>query len=229
MKLSSNFSSFANEYSFWAYTCSNARYKRVLNFLPDKTVYALDAGCGSGSLAIGMSKKARVVIGVDISKQMLDIAEKKRTSESRVNLQFLQADLQDLPFKRSSFDFIASYGVLHHTNVDRVLASLRELINPQGRIAVNDFTTTDSQQHKVPTWHIRQAIKSVPRYLSKYGVIATVRITRFRLSKRWLAHVCTDELLTTAEFQHTFNQYFPKSVFFPQEGFIAAFWDANDL
>jgi len=227
MKQSSDFDRLANDYSFWEYTCSKARYKRVLDFLPDGVACALDLGCGSGSLTIEMSMRARRVIGIDSSPQMLSMAERKRVSTHKTNVQFLQADLQDLPFTRPSFDFIASYGVLHHVDINRALETQRRLIRPHGRVMVFDYVTSSFQQHASPAWHIRQAIKSSPTYLSSYGFMAMWRIIRFRVSKAWLAHVCADKLLTSEAFQNAFDRYFPNAVFRLYEGSAAAYWEAG--
>jgi ubiquinone/menaquinone biosynthesis C-methylase UbiE len=43
---------------------------------------ALDIGCGSGILALELSKQYREIIGIDISEQMLLIAQSKRQREN---------------------------------------------------------------------------------------------------------------------------------------------------
>lgn len=76
-----------------------------------KTV--LDAGCGNGRhIKSDFSKYGcKEIIGVDLGNQVF---EAKRTNNAP-NTHFVQADLQNLPFKKGVFDVITSHGVLHHT------------------------------------------------------------------------------------------------------------------
>lgn len=52
------------------------RYKRTVSFLGSNEVNTvLDVGCGSGRYAVDLSKKGMTITGVDLAKEMLDIAE----------------------------------------------------------------------------------------------------------------------------------------------------------
>ena len=71
----------------------------------------LEAGCGGGTdLARIASGNARL-IGVDLSEGVETAA---RVTRHLPNVRVVQADIHQLPFKPSSFDFIYSFGVLHH-------------------------------------------------------------------------------------------------------------------
>lgn len=75
----------------------------------DKVV--LDAGCGMGRfLYYSASFGARETIGVDLSRSV-DTAW--RLLGKKPNVHIVQADIMNLPFKRS-FDLFYSIGVLHH-------------------------------------------------------------------------------------------------------------------
>lgn len=73
----------------------------------------LDAGCGVGRhIKSDFSKYGcKEIIGVDLGNQVF---EAKRLNDTP-NIHFVQADLQNLPFKKEVFDVITSRGVLHHT------------------------------------------------------------------------------------------------------------------
>lgn len=78
-------------------------------FFKDKII--LDAGCGMGNFSsVAASFGAKDVIGVDLSTSVE--AANRYTNEYK-NLHFIQADINELPFK-NDFDFIFSIGVLHH-------------------------------------------------------------------------------------------------------------------
>ena len=72
----------------------------------------LDAGCGTGRYAEVVKKHNGVVIGIDLS-YAVDVAFKNIGFEKNVHI--IQADILKPPFKKEIFDFIYSFGVLHHT------------------------------------------------------------------------------------------------------------------
>jgi ubiquinone/menaquinone biosynthesis C-methylase UbiE len=48
----------------------------------------------------------------------------------------LEADAESLPFPDSSFDFVWSWGVIHHSaDTDRVIAEIARVLRPGGRLA----------------------------------------------------------------------------------------------
>lgn len=91
--------------------------KDVLSKLGDTDARKLflDAGCGSADKAIQLAKThpEATVVAFDLS----DTVEKsKAAAQGLPNIVFLKADVNRLPFAEGSFDFIMSFGVLHHTS-----------------------------------------------------------------------------------------------------------------
>ena len=63
----------------------------------------LDIGTGTGFLAIMAAELGFSVTGIDFAEKMLEIARKK-TAEKNLDIQYLKADLNSLPFEDESFD-----------------------------------------------------------------------------------------------------------------------------
>jgi ubiquinone/menaquinone biosynthesis C-methylase UbiE len=76
----------------------------------------LDAGCGNGVLSNEISTFGCEVVGADVS-DAVRAAHIQFAGNPR--LQFVQADVRDLPFVPGSFDVVFSAGVLHHTRSTR--------------------------------------------------------------------------------------------------------------
>jgi demethylmenaquinone methyltransferase/2-methoxy-6-polyprenyl-1,4-benzoquinol methylase len=97
----------------------------------------LDAACGTGDLAVAdRNAGASAVVGVDFSARMLDRARHK---EPRI--EWLQADLLELPFESASFDAATvGFGVRNISDLERGLRELRRVLRPGGRLGVLEIT-----------------------------------------------------------------------------------------
>lgn len=103
-----------------------------LDWLKGKLV--LDAGCGMGRFAEIALKQGATVVGVDLSFSV-DVAKKNLKGFPQAH--FVQADLMRLPFAPATFDFIYSFGVLHHTpDAKRAFHLLVKLLKPGGGMSL---------------------------------------------------------------------------------------------
>jgi ubiquinone/menaquinone biosynthesis C-methylase UbiE len=98
----------------------------------------LDVGCGTGLLAHDMAAlvgAAGCVVGVDISQDMLKLAERRCVGLDQV--QFRQAEAEHLPQEADYFDAVASVQVLLYlSDVSSALAEMHRVLKPGGRIAI---------------------------------------------------------------------------------------------
>ncbi len=103
-------------------------------FLNSKTMI-LDAGTGIGNSAKFLSaNRNSEVIALDASES-IDFAYAKYGKLP--NVHFLQADLRQLPFKKSFFDYIYSDQVLHHTkNTGTSFKYLTKFLTNSGHISI---------------------------------------------------------------------------------------------
>ncbi len=72
----------------------------------------LDIGCGAGCNAIPLAKAGWKVLGLDLSKPMLEAAQ-RRADEGRLTEQVTwgTAPMDRLPVEDQSFDFIVAHGI----------------------------------------------------------------------------------------------------------------------
>jgi len=71
----------------------------------------LDLGCGNGRLFDLLKQKNVSYVGVDASKNLINLATKKYKDTAA---KFFTSDVLNLPFSKNSFDAIISLAVLHH-------------------------------------------------------------------------------------------------------------------
>jgi ubiquinone/menaquinone biosynthesis C-methylase UbiE len=98
----------------------------------------LEIGCGTGQLTnyLGMTY-GRTVIGTDICFNSLNMANQFKEANDVNRAAFCQMNLFKPIFKDSSFDFVISNGVLHHTS-DAFLAfkTISKLVKKNGFIII---------------------------------------------------------------------------------------------
>ena len=94
----------------------------------------LDAGCGMGRHATQVAKFAGHLVAVDFSRA---IDQASRNIGDRRNVECVQADILALPLADGSFEFVYSFGVLHHlAETERALSALVRKLKPGGRMRI---------------------------------------------------------------------------------------------
>jgi SAM-dependent methyltransferase len=107
----------------------------------------------SGGLYDVLASRAREVVGIDVSAEIVEQAAARHDG-----LQARQADVRELPFDDGSFDAVVSNSTLDHFEAEaEIVASLRELhriLRPHGRLVL----TLDN-----PSNPINALAKALPR------------------------------------------------------------------
>lgn len=116
-------------------TINDIDYNPNGEFLKDKLI--LDAGCGMGRFVEVANKFDGEVVGVDISKAV-DRARKRTQDNPFTHL--IQSDLSNLPFNKSSFDYIYCIFVIQHTpNPPKVFRHLLNYLKEDCQISLTAY------------------------------------------------------------------------------------------
>jgi SAM-dependent methyltransferase len=92
---------------------------------------ALDFGCGHGMAAVVLARRGAKVTAFDLSWGYLSEARKRARANS-VEIRFVQANGERLPFADASFDRIWGNAILHHLNLRTTAAELFRVLAPGG-------------------------------------------------------------------------------------------------
>jgi SAM-dependent methyltransferase len=96
----------------------------------------LDAGTGSGSAAIAAAQVGAEVIGFDIVGEHFDAA-RRRAAEAGVEVEWVEGDMQSLPYEDDSFDRVLSaFGSISASDPDAAANELVRVCKPGGEIVL---------------------------------------------------------------------------------------------
>jgi 2-polyprenyl-3-methyl-5-hydroxy-6-metoxy-1,4-benzoquinol methylase len=97
---------------------------------------ALDAGCGSGRWTYALAHLGADVAAFDLTDGGLEAAHGELATNGSGPL-LCQANIFRPPFRPASFDFVMSWGVMHHTpDTKRAFDSIAPLVMPGGMLYV---------------------------------------------------------------------------------------------
>jgi SAM-dependent methyltransferase len=100
----------------------------------------LDVGTGSGgNIAIPAAQHGARVVGCDVTPELLELA-RRRAAAASVEVEWIEADAQDLPFEDARFDrVISTFGAMFAPDHARAAAELVRVCRPRGRIAMTTW------------------------------------------------------------------------------------------
>jgi 2-polyprenyl-3-methyl-5-hydroxy-6-metoxy-1,4-benzoquinol methylase len=96
--------------------------------------WVLDVGCANGRSAWPLAATGATIVGCDISRRLIVQAiEHARRRGIQGRTTFLVADADRLPFATEAFDFVLTYGALHHLpNPGRTSRDIQRVVKVGG-------------------------------------------------------------------------------------------------
>lgn len=94
----------------------------------------LEIGCGMGTHASMLARHGADLTAIDLTQRAIE-ATKRRFEVFNLKGNILRADAEKQPFADASFDFVWTWGVIHHSSsFESCLAEAARVLRPSGRI-----------------------------------------------------------------------------------------------
>jgi len=120
----------------------------------------LDVGSGAGTdslVAAQMVGPEGRVTGIDMTPEMLAKARAAAAEMGASNVEFVEGEVERLPFADASFDVVISNGVIDLIpDKDAVFSEIERVLRPGGRMQVADVTiqnpVSEEGRRKIDLW-----------------------------------------------------------------------------
>jgi 2-polyprenyl-3-methyl-5-hydroxy-6-metoxy-1,4-benzoquinol methylase len=120
----------------------------------------VEVGCGTGQLCLYLARADRVIVGVDLARASLELAEAAARRFRLDRVCFAETDLQRPGIRTGAFDVVLSSGVIHHTpEPPASFARLARLARPGGIIVLGVY----NRFARLPT-RLRRGLARLTRF-----------------------------------------------------------------
>lgn len=103
----------------------------------------LDVACGTGASALPAAEivgPTGRVVGIDLAKNLLDLARIKAVARKLQNVDFRQDDMTQLHFDDDSFDAVVCvFGIFFVPDMEALVAELWRMVKPRGKLAMTTW------------------------------------------------------------------------------------------
>lgn len=104
----------------------------LLGDVTGKTI--LDYGCGLGDNTVLLASRGAKVIGVDISPELIELAEKRMRQHDLSEIsEFRIGSAHELPFENESVDVVFGMAILHHLDLETSSKEVFRILKKGGR------------------------------------------------------------------------------------------------
>ena len=112
-------------------------FEREIPYAQLASLDVLEIGIGQGSHASLIAPRARSFTGIDITEPAVEATRKRFEQMGLKHARALQMDAEEMSFADASFDYIWSWGVIHHSaDTRRILEQMHRVLRPGGRANV---------------------------------------------------------------------------------------------
>lgn len=96
----------------------------------------LEIGCGMGLHSLELARRGASLHAIDITDTAIEMT-RARMKEFGIGAEIRLADAEALPYENETFDFVWSWGVIHHSaRTTRIIREIARVLKPNGQTRV---------------------------------------------------------------------------------------------
>jgi len=122
------------------------KWQRELVIKTPKKDTCLDVGTGTGEIIKKVKEKSpySLCVGLDLSIEMLKIAEKKL--ENYQGVLFIKGDIYNAPFKEKTFNSVFLSLTYRHLEHERLMTELSRILKEEGYVSIFDTGRVENEK-----------------------------------------------------------------------------------
>jgi ubiquinone/menaquinone biosynthesis C-methylase UbiE len=123
----------------------------IIFLAPQEGAWILDFGGGEGKETLQFLQQDFVVVNADLSTTQLERARKLiQSTLVEAKVYYIQADVEHLPFSRSSFRYVYGKAILHHLDIHQAAHEITRILVDEHPFTVQaweDFVAYFAEDH----------------------------------------------------------------------------------
>jgi len=153
------------------------------------TERVLDVATGAGHTAFALAPHAAEVVALDITPEMLTVAQQVAAERHLHNIRFLQGDAQKVPCEDASFDVVACRQAAHHfPDVRQGVREWARVLKSGGKLVLVDSISPeepeiDSFLHEIETLRDPSHVRN--QRLSEWLTLLTEAGFMVKAARQW--------------------------------------------
>ena len=123
-------------------------FSELINFQDLKGKKVLEIGCGMGSHSGLLANHAKELTSIDITETAVNTTNKRFELFNLNNAKAINIDAEKMPFKDNSFDFIWSWGVIHHSNdTNKIVKEIYRVLKKGGKSSIMIYNKNSTRYY----------------------------------------------------------------------------------
>ncbi len=164
--------------------------EEIIRKIPQGSTRVLDQACGTGILTFKIARKfpGIRVVGVDLEREYLGVAQKKAKESNLENVEFVLGRAEDVSLKQS-FDCITSSYLAKYAELEKLVRNIDKMLRSDGLVIMHDFTyPPDGMFSRL--WHLYfTALQTIGSALSPSWAPAFGGLPQLLRETRWVTEL----------------------------------------